>query len=134
MSEEKEDNDIPAQERDDKGRFKPLDKNGQTSPKSSDYTKMNSILIKQLGLTDKLADFQLKYTESELFDKLSFMADNSDYVAPATQKPKLPPNKQVAAISPPAPTIDIPGKVIRNDASGIQVQMDIKDLLTNKKK
>lgn len=132
MTEEIEDNNIPEQERDGKGRFKPTDNNGQKQPKSSDYTKMNSILIKQLKLTDKLADFQLKYSESDLFDKLSFMADNSDNVAVTTPKTKLPPNEQVAAISPPAERMDIPGKVIRNDATGIQVQMDIKDLLKKK--
>ena len=132
MSDKPEDPPEPAQDRDDKGRFKQTDQNGQKQPKSSDYTKMNSILIKQLKLTDKLADFQLKYSESELFDKLSFMADNTDLKAPTTQKSKLPPNEQVAPISPPAEKFKFPGKVIKDDASGIQISMNIKDLLKKK--
>lgn len=134
MNDEPEDPDIPEQTRDDKGRFKQTDKNGLKSPKSSDYTKMNSILIKQLGLTDKLADLQLIYSESELFDKLSFMADNTDLKTLDKPKPKRKPNEQVAPISPPPKKYDFPGKVIKDDASGIQISMNIKDLLKKNKK
>lgn len=132
MTEEIEDNNNSEKERDDKGRFKPLDRKGQNTPKSSDYTKMNSILAKQLNLSDKLADWQMKYSEVELFDKLQFMIDNTDNSTVDTPKTRLGENKPIAPISPPTERLDIPGKVIRNDAGGIQVSMNIKDLLKKK--
>lgn len=113
MSEQTDDQGESGQPRDGKGRFAPKkqsDDNGRSQPRDSDYTKMNSLLAKQLNLTDKLADFQSKYDPSELFSQLSFMADNvSTQPTNGSKKGGLPPNEKIAPISPPQPEVKLPG-------------------------
>lgn len=104
----------PEQPRDKKGRFgqkTQTDSSDETQPKTSDYTKMNSILAKQLGIEGKLADFQTQYEPEALFKQLSFMADNTDKKA-GTPSSGLPDNKPIAPISPPQPKNELPGKQI----------------------
>jgi hypothetical protein len=100
----------PEQPRDPKGRFAPKtrsESHGQTQPSESEYTKLNSLLAKQLGITDKLADYQTKYDPRELFKMLEFMVDNSDQ-KPSAQG-RLPPNEPIAPISPDQSKIELPG-------------------------
>lgn len=99
MAEENQDNPQPEQPRDTQGRFAPkpnTEPTEQSQPRSSDYTKMNSFMAKQLGLTDKLADWQTQYTPQELFSKLEFMSTN----IPAKDTDNLPPNQKIAPTSP----------------------------------
>ena len=112
MSSNNDDNppdDKPEPPRDKQGRFAQKTETEYTvitQPKSSDYTKMNSIIAKQIGLTDKLADLQTEFGPQELFAKLSFMMEYGGTVNPPP-KPGLPPNKNIV---PPAP-----GSNERND-------------------
>lgn len=144
MSEEQEENTTSGQPRDDKGRFAPKnesDMNGQSHPRSSDYTKMNSYLAKQLGLTDKLPDFQIQYQPDELFKQLSFMADHSDTsTAPQSQqKGQLPQNQKVAPISPPQPKQTLPGTQqftpnLDKDEFSVSYSIDPNDIFSQKSK
>lgn len=113
MSENDNDQAGSEQTRDDKGKFTKqtkTDNSGSSGPKTSDYTKMNSYLAKQLGLADKLADFQTKFDPSELFNQLTFMADNSTNTpASSNGGSRLPPNQPIAPVSPPAPKFELPG-------------------------
>lgn len=98
MSEEKQETPKPEQPRDEKGHFSPKDKTESTDtsqPKTSDYTKMNSFMAMQLGLSDKIAEWQTQYTPPELFSKLEFMMSN----IPSKTTDKLPPNKPIAPVS-----------------------------------
>lgn len=101
MSEENQDNpdpESPQQPRDPHGRFTQKSQPESTErsqPRDSDYVKMNSIIAKQLGLTDKLADWQTQYTPQELFSKLEFMSSN----LPAETTGNLPSNKKIAPTS-----------------------------------
>lgn len=103
--------------RDDKGRFTRKSETvstGESSPSTNDYSKMNAILQKQTGLSaEKFIEYQRKMTPHELFDKLSFMADNMESVGQPTKKQTLPENQKVAPTSPgPTSLPDLPGTVI----------------------
>jgi hypothetical protein len=99
--------------RDKKGRFAPKSQsapNGQSQPSDSEYTKINSILAKQLGITDRLADYQTKHDPRELFKMLEFMVENSDNHGRAAPNANgLPPNQPVVPVSPEPSQIDLPG-------------------------
>lgn len=111
------------QPRDGKGRFasKPHSEGTEQShPAESEYTKINSILAKQLGITDKLADYQTKYNPRELFQRLEFMVENTD----GKQSPQgntLPPNQDFIPVSPEPSKIDLPG-VIWNEKPNLSSQ------------
>ena len=141
MSEEQEEVKIPEQDRDGQGRFATKTKTDTTDrsqPKTSDYTKMNSHLAKQLGIEAKLADFQTQYEPEALFKQLSFMADNTERkegIKPNT----LPENQPIAPISPQPNKYELPGKQLKKpnlskDGFSVSFQIDPKDLLRPKKK
>ena len=140
MSEENKDNNEAGQGRDEKGHFKPKTKtetSGQSQPKTSDYTKMNSFMAKQLGLTDKLADLQTKYDPQDLFNRLSFMNENRE-IKPPSQG--LPPNETFVPITPGADKVKLPGRAIgtqrmgKEDKFGLHIAFDPVKLFTPKKK
>ena len=143
MAEEQTESNTSEPPRDDKGRFAPKndsENSGQTFPNSSDYTKMNSYLAKQLGLTDKLADFQTQYQPNQLFKQLSFMADNMDTKPqqPQSKGGQLPPNQQVAPVSPPQPKHKLPGTqkhkpVLDKDEFSVSFEVDPNELFSPKK-
>jgi len=62
MSDENKDNNNSGQERDEKGHFKPkiqTESIGQSSPTEGDYSKMNTILQKQSGMSaEKFVEYQ----------------------------------------------------------------------------
>ncbi|KKM67467.1 hypothetical protein LCGC14_0976130 [marine sediment metagenome] len=103
----------PSQPREPSGKFtsktKP-DSTVQSQPKESEYTKMNSFMAKQLGLSDKLADLQTKHDPKDLFQRLSFMSENTSTWEKESGKGGLPPNKPVAPITPGTEKFDLPGK------------------------
>ena len=80
-----------------------------SQPTDSEYTKMNSRLAQQLGLTDKLADYQTKYNPRDLYSKLDFMADNSVKTEGTQPKGGLPPNLPIAQITPSTEKYELPG-------------------------
>lgn len=109
-----------------------------SQPKDSEYTKMNSRLAQQLGLTDKLADYQTKYNPRDLYSKLDFMADNSDKPK-GTQQKGLPPNEQIAAISPQPNKFELPGiqlskPNLTKENFSVHYKIPFKDLIQHKKK
>jgi hypothetical protein len=141
MSEEQDENTSSEPPRDEKGRFAPKNQSesiGRSQPSDSDYTKMNSYLAKQLGLTDKLADFQTQYQPNQLFKQLSFMADNASPQGAAKGQPNSrPPNQQVAPISPPQPKHELPGKQIHKpnldrEEFSVSFQVDPRELFRQK--
>jgi len=140
MSEEQEEVSDPEQERDGQGRFKPKTKTESTDasqPRSSDYTKMNSYLAKQLGIEAKLADFQTQYEPEALFKQLSFMADNTESKG-GTQQNALPENQPIAPISPQPNKYELPGVQLKKpnlskDNFSVSFQIDPKDLLRPEK-
>jgi len=133
----------PEPERDDKGRFIPkneTDDKGRSSPSEADYSKMNTILQKQTGLSaEKFVDYQRKMSPRELFDKLSFMAENieSQY---SDKKQGLPPNQFFTPISPETDKIKLPGKAIgtqrlgKEDKFGLHLAFRPEELFSPKKK
>lgn len=143
MSNQNGESSDPEPERDTKGRFKPKNEtvdNGRSSPSESDYSKMNAILQKQTGLSaEKFVDYQRKMTPRELFDKLSFMAENveSQY---SDKSQGLPPNEPFTPISPDLSKIKLPGKSIgkqklgKEDKFGLHLAFDPRELFTPKKK
>lgn len=141
MVEEPAEEPQPGQERDKQGRFTPQpkpDDKGQSSPQSSDYTKMNSYLAKQLGLTGKLADYQTQYEPRVLFDKLSFMADNTD-IKPGTESKPLPDNQPIAPITPEPQKYELPGVQLSKpnltqENFSVHYKIDPRDLFQPKKK
>ena len=79
-------------------------------PSDSEYTKINSILAKQLGITDKLADYQTKHDPRELFKNLEFVVENTDNNGGSSSRgARLPPNEQIAPVSPQPSQIDLSG-------------------------
>jgi len=145
MSEENKDNKDAGKrhdKRDGTGQFSPeIEPKGseRSQPTSSEYTKINSRLAKQLGLTDKLADFQTKYNPYELYKMLDFMADNPVKVE-GTQSQGLPPNQPFVQINPGTNKVDLPGKPIgtqrmgKGDKFGLHIAFDPVKLFTPKKK
>ena len=139
MSEEQEHISNSEQERDGQGRFKQKIKTDDTvinQPRESEYTKMNSYLAKQLGISNKLADFQTQYKPEALFKQLSFMADNTELKG-GTQQNALPENQPIAPISPQPNKYELPGKQLKKpnlskDNFSVSFQIDPKDLLKKK--
>ena len=146
MSEENKDNKDTGKrhdKRDGTGQFTPeIEPKGseRSQPKSSDYTKMNSFMAKQLGLTDKLADLQTKYEPQELFKRLSFMSENKESQPPSVQSQGLPPNQPFVQINPGANKVNLPGMPIgtqrmgKEDKFGLHIAFDPVKLFTPKKK
>lgn len=102
------------------------------SPKTADYSKMNAILAKNLGLQDKFTDLVEEYTPEQLFRQLSFMNDNTN------KKGGLPENQPIAPISPQPNKHELPGKQLKKpnlskDGFSVSFQIDPKDLLRPKK-
>ena len=143
MSEENEDSNEREQERDDKGRFAQktqTDVRGQYSPTEGDYSKMNAILQKQTGMSaEKFVEYQRKITPRELFDKLSFLADNQE-MPPSGKKQGLPPNQDFVPTSPGSEKFKLPGKAIgsqrmgKEEKFGLHLAFDPRELFTPKKK
>ena len=97
---------------------------------------MNSYLAKQLGISNKLADFQTQYEPEALFKQLSFMADNTDLKGGTQSKP-LPENQPIAPISPQPNKYELPGKQMKTpnltkDGFSVSYTIDPKDLLKKK--
>ena len=141
MSEETKDNNDSAQPRDDKGRFAPKNEtaiNGQTPVTELELPFINAFMAKQLGLSDKFADLQQQFTPEALYHHLKFTAMTKP--SEQAQSSKLPPNEQVAPISPsPGPLDNMPGTIIgkpnlTDENFSIQLSMDPRELLSPKKK
>ena len=140
MSEEQEEVSQSEQDRDKKGRFaqkNKTDMNGGSQPRTSDYTKMNSFLAKQLGIEGKLADFQTQYEPEALFKQLSFMADNTESKR-GTKPNILPDNQPIAPISPQPNKYELPGTQLKKpnlskDNFSVSFKINPKDLLQPKK-
>lgn len=140
MSNNNGDNSDPEPPRDDKGRFKPESKTvdqGQILPSEGDYSKMNTILQKQTGMSaEKFVEYQRKFGPRELFEKLNFLADNVE----VSKKQGLPPNEFFTPISPDLNKIKLPGKSIgkqrmgKESKFGLHLAFDPRELLTPKKK
>lgn len=100
------------QPREPSGKFAPkpkTDSTVQSQPADSDYTKMNSFMAKQLGLSDKIADLQTKYDPKDLFQRLTFMSENTANAEGTQPKGGLPPNQPIAPITPGAEKYELPG-------------------------
>lgn len=143
MSEENKEKQKTEQSRDEKGHFTPKTQTvdiGQSQPKMSDYTKMNSFMAKQLGLTDKLADLQTKYDPQDLFNRLSFMNENTSTWKQENKKGELPPNEDFVRITPGPDKFNLPGMPIgtqrmgKEDKFGLHIAFDPVKLFTPKKK
>lgn len=142
MSQENGEDGNSEQQRDGQGRFTPQNQTvptEQSQPTNSEYVKMNTILQKQSGISaEKFLEYQGKMNAKDLFDKLSFMADN---VQPPqqTQKPAtLPPNQPTVPISPGTQKVELPGKAIgtqnlTKDGFSVHLKLDSKKLLHPKK-
>ena len=144
MSEQKADNGQsgePEQPRDKQGRFGQkvkTDSTDRSQPITSDYTKMNSYLAKQLGIEAKLADFQTQYEPEALFKQLSFMADNTERKE-GTKQNTLPENQPIAPISPQPNKYELPGEQMKKpnlskDGFSVSFKIDPKNLIQPKKK
>jgi len=143
MSEENKEKDNSGQERDEKGKFTPktpTDDHGQSSPSEGDYSKMNTILQKQTGMTaEKFVEYQRKLTPLELFKQLSFLADNQAS-QPSGIKQGLPPNEAFVPITPGANKVKLPGMPIgkqrmgKKEKFGLHIAFDPVKLFTPKKK
>lgn len=99
------------QPRDKQGRFDKKtqsDTTVQSQPTDSEYTKINSRLAKQLGISDKLADYQTQYNPKDLYKMLDFMADNTESKV-GKQSNTLPENQPIAPISPQPNKYELPG-------------------------
>ena len=112
------------------------DSTDKSQPQVSDYTKMNSFMAKQLGLTDKLADMQTKYEPQDLFKRLSFMNENTSI----TEKEKggLPPNEPAAPITPGTEKYDLPGTQMSKpnmtkEGFSVSYKIPFKDVVGKKK-
>lgn len=111
-----------------------------TQPTTNDYSKMNAILQKQTGLSaEKFVDYQSKMTPRELFDKLSFMADNVEPNRAAPKSTTLPPNQPIIPITPQPNAIEFPGTVIGkpnldSDKFSLHLTMSPSELLKSDKK
>ncbi len=143
MSEEQEEEGQSGKrhdKRDTTGQFTPESQpkpSERSQPTSSEYTKINSRLAKQLGLTDKLADYQTQYNPKELYKMLDFMADNS-VIKSGTQSKTLPENQPIAPISPQPNKHELPGIQMKKpnlskDGFSVSYQINPKDLLRPKK-
>ena len=109
----------------------------RSQPTDSEYTKINSRLAKQLGLTDKLADYQTQYNPKELYKMLDFMADNS-VLKSGTKQNALPENQPIAPISPQPNKYELPGTQMKKpnltkDGFSVSYQLNPRDLLQPKK-
>lgn len=143
MSEENQDNNDQGQERDGKGRFTPkthTESHGQTSPTEGEYSKMNTILQKQTGMSaEKFVEYQRKLTPRELFNHLSFLADNVE-AQPNIKKQPLPPNQDFVPTSPGFEKLKLPGKIMgkqkmgKEEKFGLHIAFDPRELFTPKKK
>ena len=145
MTEENKDNNDTGKrhdKRNETGQFTPENEpkhSERFQPTSSEYTKINSRLAKQLGLTDKLADYQTQHNPKELYKMLDFMADNS--VAKGVGQPNvLPPNQPFVPITPGADKFNLPGKAIGKQSMGkegafeLHRAFDPRELFTPKEK
>lgn len=127
--------------RDDTGQFTPKIEpkvSEGTQPTDSEYTKMNSRLAQQLGLTDKLADYQTKYNPRDLYSKLDFMADNSTK-SEGTQPKVLPPNQKITPITPSTEKYELPGiqtskPNLTKEGFAVHYKIPFKDLVGKKEK
>lgn len=143
MSDENEESNEQEQERDGRGRFTPKIKtepHGQSQPTEGEYSKMNTILQKQTGMSaEKFVEYQRKFTPRELFYQLNFLAENQ-VSPPSGQKQGLPPNQDFVPTSPGSEKVKLPGKSIgpqymgKEGKFGLHIAFDPKDLLTPKKK
>lgn len=143
MSDENKDNNNSGQERDEKGHFKPkiqTESIGQSSPTEGDYSKMNTILQKQSGMSaEKFVEYQRKLTPRELFNQLNFLVDNIE-MPPSKPKDGLPPNKDFVPTSPGGERVTLPGrqmgtqKLGKEEKFGLHLAFDPKELFTPKKK
>ena len=130
----------PEQPRDKQGRFGQkikTDATDRSQPITSDYTKMNSYLAKQLGIEAKLADFQTQYEPEALFKQLSFMADNTERKE-ASKPNTLPENQPIAPISPQPNKPELPGiqlskPNLTQENFSVHFKVDPKDLFQPKK-
>ena len=88
---------------------------------------------------DKFVEYQRKFTPRELFNQLSFLADNVE-TPPSSQKQRLPPNQPFVPITPGTNKFNLPGKAIgkqmmgKEDKFGLHIAFDPKELFTPKKK
>ena len=143
MSEENEENKDSGQERDEKGHFKPKTQTesiGRSSPMEGDYSKMNTILQKQSGMSaEKFVEYQRKLTPRELFNQLNFLVDNIEKT-PSKTKDGLPPNKDFVPTSPGGEKTTLPGiqkgvqKLGKEEKFGLHLAFDPKELFAPKKK
>lgn len=143
MSEENNNGDDREQERDDKGRFTPQTQpavHGQSQPTEGEYSKINTILQKQTGMSaEKFVEYQRKFNPRELFYQLSFLADNQE-TPPSSKKQGLPPNQDFVPTSPGFEKAKLPGKAIgtqkmgKEDKFGLHLAFDPRELFTPKKK
>lgn len=131
------------QPRDDKQRFlskTQTDSTDQSSPTEGDYTRMNTILQKQTGMSaEKFVEYQRKLTPRELFNQLNFLAENQP-AQPSDNKQGLPPNQPFVPITPGTDKFKLPGKAIgtqrmgKEDKFGLHIAFDPKELFTPKEK
>lgn len=111
----------------------------QDQPTEGDYSKMNALLQKHTGMTaEKFVDYQRKLTPRELFNQLTFLADNKE-AQPDEQKQGLPPNEPFVSITPGANRVSLPGKQIGVQNLGkeknfeLHLAFDPRELFTPKK-
>ena len=143
MTEENEENKDSGQERDKKGHFIPKNQtvdNGRSTPTEGDYSKMNALLQKQTGMSaEKFVDYQRKLNPRELFNQLTFLADNVES-QPNNQKQGLPPNQDFVPTSPGTDKVNLPGKAIGKQSMGKEGKFELhrafdpEELFTPKKK
>lgn len=143
MSDENQDSNDREQQRNEKGQFTPktqTDTHGQSQPTEGEYSKMNTILQKQTGMSaEKFVEYQRKLTPRELFDKLNFLADNQG-APPSGKKQGLPPNADFVPTSPGSDKFKLPGKSIgtqrmgKEEKFGLHRAFDPRELFTPKKK
>ena len=143
MSEEEGESTESNQERDGRGRFSPktqTDNHGQSGPTEGDYSKINTILQKQTGMSaEKFVEYQRKLTPRELFNQLSFLADNQAS-PPIGQKQGLPPNQPFVPMSPGTQKVKLPGRPIgkqslgRDDKFALHIAFDPKKIFQPQKK
>lgn len=142
MSEENKDNNDQEQERDGKGRFSQKTRtvdHGQSQPTEGEYSKMNTILQKQTGMSaEKFVEYQRKLTPRELFNQLNFLADNQE-APPSSGKQGLPPNQDFVPTSPGSEKLNLPGKAIGMQSMGKEGKFELhrafdpRELFTPKK-
>lgn len=143
MSQQNGDNSDSEQQRDGQGRFIPKNQTvhtEQSQPTNSEYVKMNTILQKQSGISaEKFLEYQSKMSAKDLFDKLSFMADNVPQTQQTPKPTPLPPNTPTVPISPDTGKVKLPGTPIgtqnlTKDGFSVHLKLDTKKLLHPDKK